>query len=253
MRSRLIFLLLHMNGHVIEVGYILYEKCDHEILASQCFPPKTGFYNEIQAPKVKISPRGFSYRALAIMPAHRRPPAPMPAPADREAATGESGTRRGARDEARAEPPEQPCKAYTAQGRVSPRSRMCAVYRLTSGLPKNRALLCLLHTGAAAWRRRCGGSLSPSGSARSAGRACRRSGAGPVHRGPRSGAVDIVSLRSAYSCKVDPIIPQQGHTNTCACVRHLQDSHERWTVPTIMCDCRRVGRSAGVERVNTAL
>jgi hypothetical protein len=23
----------------------------------------------------------------------------------------------------------------------------------------------------------------------------------------------------------------------------LQDSHERWTVPTIMCDCRRVGRN----------
>ena len=36
-----------------------------------------------------------------------------------------------------------------------------------------------------------------------------------------------------------------------ACVRNLQDSHERWTVPTIMCDCRRVGRSA-VERVKQA-
>ena len=39
--------------------------------------------------------------------------------------------------------------------------------------------------------------------------------------------------------------PSKDTRTLVACVRHLQDSHERWTVPTIMCDCRRVGRSAG--------
>jgi hypothetical protein len=40
-----------------------------KFLLPNAFPiSKTGFYNEMQAPKVKISPRGFSYdRALAIM------------------------------------------------------------------------------------------------------------------------------------------------------------------------------------------
>ena len=43
-----------------------------KILLPNAFPiSKTGFYNEIQAPKVKISPRGFSYRALAIMEERR--------------------------------------------------------------------------------------------------------------------------------------------------------------------------------------
>ena len=36
-------------------------------LLPDAFPTsKTGFYNEIQAPKVKISPRGFSYGFEAV-------------------------------------------------------------------------------------------------------------------------------------------------------------------------------------------
>lgn len=39
-----------------------------KFLLPNAFPiSKTGFYNEIQAPKVKISPRGVFHRALAIM------------------------------------------------------------------------------------------------------------------------------------------------------------------------------------------
>ena len=39
--------------------------------------------------------------------------------------------------------------------------------------------------------------------------------------------------------------PSKDTRTLVACVRHLQDAHERWTVPTIMCDCRRVGSWAG--------
>jgi hypothetical protein len=44
-----------------------------KLLLPNAFPiqscvSKTGFYNEIQAPKVKISPRAVFHRALAIMP-----------------------------------------------------------------------------------------------------------------------------------------------------------------------------------------
>ena len=51
--------LLHMKGHVI--GGLHMKNATIKFLLPNAFPiSKTGFYNEIKAPKVKISPRGFS-------------------------------------------------------------------------------------------------------------------------------------------------------------------------------------------------
>ena len=55
------FLLLPMNGHVYNGGGLHMKNATIKFLLPNAFPiSKTGFYNEIQAPKVKISPRGFS-------------------------------------------------------------------------------------------------------------------------------------------------------------------------------------------------
>ena len=59
-----------------------------------------------------------------------------------------------------------------------------------------------------------------------------------------------VSLMS-YAAVTMRHYPSKDTRTIVACVRHLQDSHERWTVPTIMCDLADASE-AGLERVNTA-
>ena len=57
-----LFYFYHRNGHVTELrGGLHMKNATIKFLLPNAFPiSKTGFYNEIQAPKVKISPRGFS-------------------------------------------------------------------------------------------------------------------------------------------------------------------------------------------------
>ena len=69
----------------------------------------------------------------------------------------------------------------------------------------------------------------------------------------------ILSPPTMLSCMNDVVLmsyaavtmrhhPSKDTQTLVACVRHLQDSHERWTVPTIMCDGRRVASGARLLR-----